>query len=58
MAIVHALVSLTPVPGSYNVVKSATLEVVSIDAVTVPVVSAAIDLALAILIAPPVTEIF
>ena len=45
MTIVHAFVSLAPVPGSYNAVKAETLEAVSIDAVTVPVVSAAIALA-------------
>ena len=41
---VHAFVSFPP-PGLYNVVKSLTLAAVSIDPVTVPVVSAAIDLA-------------
>ena len=44
MTIVHAFVSFPP-PGLYNVVRALTLAAVSIDAVTVPVVSAAIDLA-------------
>ena len=56
ITIVHAFVSFPP-PGLYNVVKSETLEAVSIDAVTVPVVSAAIDLALVTLIFVPLSTV-